>query len=83
MYDGVIKWDKEKLDKRLSITTFKNELCQQCKLLPLCWEPCCQKLLETGNSDVDRFCQKESMEISLSDYIRYRFNNSYIANQLL
>lgn len=80
--DGTIQWEKDKLDRRLSIVTYDNSLCRQCKLLPLCWGPCCQKLIENQSDSIKGYCQKELMELSLSNYIRYRFNNSYISNQL-
>jgi uncharacterized protein len=72
--DGIIKWEDAKLRKRLSIKTYDNEHCANCKLLPLCWGPCCQKLLETPD-DVLRYCQLKHMDMSLEDYIIYRFNN--------
>lgn len=48
-----------------------------CKLLPLCWGPCNQKLLETPG-DVMRYCQLQNMELSLDDYVEYRFNNELL-----
>lgn len=35
-------------------------------------------LLESPQNDLTRYCQKRNMEISIADYIRYRFNNAYI-----
>lgn len=75
--NGNIIWDKEKYKKRISIRTFDNPQCKSCKLLPLCWGPCNQKLLETGVVDITRYCQIQHMEMSLDDYIIYRFNNQY------
>lgn len=75
--NGNITWDKEKYKKRISIRTFDNPQCKSCKLLPLCWGPCNQKLLETGVADITRYCQIQHMEMSLDDYIIYRFNNQY------
>lgn len=80
--DGSVLWEQDKLDRRLSIVTYDNHLCKQCKLLPLCWGPCSQKLIENKSESIERFCQKELMELSMSNYIRFRFNNSYISNQL-
>ena len=54
-----------------------NEQCRNCKFLPLCWGPCCQKQLESSDKDFTRYCQKRNMEISIADYVRYRFNNAY------
>lgn len=78
--DGSIKWDEEKLAKRMAIKSYDNELCRACKLLPLCWGPCNQKLLESGTSKeaISRYCQKNLMEMSLNDYICFRFNNELL-----
>lgn len=76
--DGHIQWNQPKLDKRLAIVTYDNDMCRTCKFLPLCWGPCCQKQLETTPDNFRRFCQKQNMELNIADYIRYRFNNAYI-----
>lgn len=78
---GEIQWNEVKLNKRLNIRTFDNKECESCKLLPLCWGPCNQKLLETPN-EVKRYCQKRNMEISLDDYLYFEFNNRYIHKKL-
>lgn len=75
--DGCIKWNPLKLEKRLSLKTYDNEYCLSCKLLPLCWGPCNQKLLETPG-DIVRYCQLRNMELSLEDYVEYRFNNELL-----
>lgn len=76
--DGSITWDKKKLEERLNIQTYNNDMCRDCKFLPLCWGPCSQKQMESKDKDFTRYCQKRNMEISIADYIRYRFNNAYI-----
>lgn len=76
--DGTIIWDEEKLDKRLSIKTYDNPMCRKCKLLPMCWGPCCQKQIENNNNNLDKYCQLNHMEMSLDDYILFRFNNEII-----
>lgn len=73
--DGTIQWYKHKLEKRLGIRTFENQMCRECKFLPLCWGPCCQKQMECNDNDFTKYCQKRNMEISIADYVRYRFNN--------
>ena len=75
--NGCIKWDNLKLEKRLSQTTYDNEYCISCKLLPLCWGPCNQKLLETPGN-ILRYCQLRNMELSLDEYVEYRFNNELL-----
>lgn len=78
--DGNINWDLNKLNKRLSIKTHDNERCIKCKMLPLCWGPCCQKQLE--GKDLKSACQLNIMEISLSDYVLFMFNSSIIENNI-
>ena len=80
--EGIIQWNQQKLNKRLSIITYENDMCRKCKFLPLCWGPCCQKQMETTAENFGRFCQKQNMELNIADYIRYRFNNAYICATL-
>jgi len=77
---GHIQWNQEKIDKRLSLKTYDNEQCRACKLLPLCWGPCCQKQLEGKTSR--EVCQLNTMEMPLSEYILFLFNNCIIENRL-
>lgn len=76
--DGTVDWKEDKLNERMMIVTFDNDMCRDCRFLPLCWGPCCQKQMESGPHDLERYCQKRNMELKLSDYILYRFNNAYI-----
>jgi uncharacterized protein len=75
--DGSIKWDEAKLAQRLSIKTYDNRYCVDCTFLPQCWGPCSQKLLETPD-DILRYCQLKHLDISMDDYVMYRFNNELI-----
>lgn len=74
--DGNIEWDKNKLDKRLSIITFDNDKCKKCKFLPLCYGPCCQKQLEMKEDKektIDSLCQLNHMEMSIEEYLAFRY----------
>ncbi len=73
--DGVIKWNTEKLNRRLDIKTYDNTTCKSCKLLPLCWGPCCQKQLEMiqRGTNIENLCQLRKIEIPLNEYLLYRF----------
>jgi uncharacterized protein len=75
--DGSIKWDEVKLSQRLSIKTYDNEYCLNCAFLPQCWGPCSQKLLETPD-EILRYCQLKHLDMSLDDFIIYRFNNELV-----
>lgn len=78
MPDGTLRWDDEKLRKRLGIVTFDNDMCRDCRLLPLCWGPCCQKQMESPDGNLSQYCQKRNMEMAIPEYVRYRFNNAYV-----
>lgn len=75
--DGTIKWLTEKKGRRLSIKTYDNPKCKGCKMLPLCWGPCCQKQLESLSTgeDLNYWCQLHALEISLDDYLYYRMKS--------
>lgn len=75
--DGSIKWNNDKLTERLSVKTYDNIDCKTCKMLPLCFGPCCQKHLEmkdNGKNAID-YCQLKIMELPLLDYIKLRLRN--------
>ncbi|MBO4945185.1 MAG: SPASM domain-containing protein, partial [Muribaculaceae bacterium] len=78
MPGGTIKWKEDKLKQRLDIVTYDNPMCRDCKFLPLCWGPCCQKQMETPDGGLERYCQKHNMEMGIAEYVKYRFNNAYI-----
>lgn len=79
--DGEISWNTDKLNKRLSIYTYNNDLCKQCKFLPLCWGPCCQKQLEDP-INILKYCQLEYMEIPVNEYVILKFNDALIRRGL-
>ena len=75
--DGTINWNIPKAEERLNIKTYNLPMCKSCKLLPQCWGPCTQKHLEDP-ANIENRCPLRSMEITLEDYIRHRFNNEYL-----
>lgn len=79
--NGEIFWDTDKINERLSIYTYNNDLCKKCKFLPLCWGPCCQKQLEDP-INIIKYCQLEYMEIPVNEYIKLKFNDALIREAL-
>jgi uncharacterized protein len=79
--DGTIIWEKDKLDRRLSIQTYDNETCRKCKYLPQCCGPCCQKQLDKPG-EIMQFCQLRLMEITKEEYILYSFKNELLRHQI-
>jgi uncharacterized protein len=55
--------------KRLSVSTFENKACLNCKMLPVCMGPCSQKLLENGGKWTKEICSMRSIDTSFSDYL--------------
>lgn len=78
--NGCIIWNESKVKKRQKIKTYDNPVCRVCKLLPQCWGPCSQKQLENPENMID-LCPLKNMEITIDEYISYRFNNTYVCKQ--
>ncbi len=79
-YDGTIKWDESKIQKRINKPTFDNPRCLNCKILPLCLGPCSQKLMETGHI-CDNICSLKSIDIPFEDYLKMEFEMRYILQE--
>lgn len=74
--DGTVAWNEEKVAQRLSIKTFDNEMCRSCKLLPLCWGPCCQKQMESNDDKaLKKMCQLNKLDMSIGDYLYFRMKS--------
>ncbi|MDF1549107.1 MAG: SPASM domain-containing protein, partial [Bacteroidales bacterium] len=55
--DGDIQWDVDKQSRRFGVIAFeKYEDCKKCDLLPACYGPCSQKVLETDIDDFEKIC---------------------------
>lgn len=57
---GDIEWDLVKYAKRFGKATFENKHCLDCNLLPVCFGPCSQKMMEFDEStdDFKRICYR-------------------------
>ena len=65
---GRIHWNST-FHKRLSKTTIERKICLECDVLPVCWGPCSQKLIEAANG-------KESVnECSYKTHYKSLINN--------
>ena len=49
--DGTIIWDKEKMKQREGVRLSK-EVCQHCRIAPICGGTCTQRGLDSGNSNL-------------------------------
>lgn len=77
--DGTIKWDMKKITKRFGKSTFDNEKCLNCKLLPLCMGPCSQKVIEEG--DIEKICELNVMEYSIENFIIDKYESKLSQKQ--
>lgn len=76
MSDGNITWKGNKAEERIQIQTYNHPECLQCKLLPLCWGPYCQKHL-LKKEKVMETCQLKSMEMPLESFLLLRYVSCY------
>ena len=66
---GVISWNDAILSKLFEKATFENEMCENCKMLPLCMGPCIQKCYEARLKNTQLTCMYQNVEYALSDHI--------------
>ncbi len=71
--DGTIEWKKDMLIKRLSRSTFENEKCLNCVMLPQCMGPCSQKQMENGWGNIEGICSLNVIDLSIEDYLTLDF----------
>lgn len=71
--DGTIEWKKDMLIKRLSRSTFENEKCLNCVMLPQCMGPCSQKQMENGWGNIEGICSLNVVDLSIEDYLTLDF----------
>lgn len=67
---GIISWDMNKMSKMYGKSTFDNEMCLQCKNLPLCKGSCSQIVYERAGKDLPDVCYlKQSKEVNVETFI--------------
>lgn len=67
--DGHIEWFPDKMAEMYGKATFENEMCINCKHLPICNGPCVQKIIETKTENLHRLCALNNSEISPETFI--------------
>lgn len=70
--NGSMNFNLNVVSKIFSDTTFNNQRCLNCQLLPLCYGPCIQKYYETKKGESDFQCLQEGSEISFRTSIKER-----------
>lgn len=71
--DGILELNESLVAKRIGKSTFEQQECLKCKMLPMCMGPCSQKLLEHGGKWTKGICTLNSIDTSLSDYLSIDF----------
>lgn len=71
--DGSVEWDELKRVKRYANATFENDMCLNCRYLPLCLGPCSQKVLETSVDKLQDICCLNITEVSPETVIKDHF----------
>mgnify|MGYP002656769641 CR=1 FL=1 len=71
--DGILELNESLVAKRIGKSTFEQQECLKCKMLPMCMGPCSQKLLEHGGKWTKEICTLNSIDTSLSDYLSIDF----------
>jgi uncharacterized protein len=67
--NGRIEWNDKLLSVFFSKSTFENERCMKCNMLPVCMGPCIQKNYDSLINNTPLPCVIENAEYTLSSYI--------------
>lgn len=70
--DGTMSFNHNLISKMFSDSTFRNDKCLNCNMLPLCYGPCIQKYYETKTGEATFHCLQMDSEISFKTYIKNR-----------
>jgi uncharacterized protein len=74
--NGTIEWDKSRIAQMYSQATFENEMCKNCKMLPVCLGPCSRKIVEENNCGecLGSLCNMKNSEIGYEKLILDHYN---------
>lgn len=72
LQNGTIEWNREQHLKR-DITTFENDLCLKCKMLPQCIGPCSQKIIENEDKPIENICSLQFADMDIKEYLQINF----------
>lgn len=74
--NGSVDWDINKLTKHYANTTFENDMCLNCKFLPLCLGPCIKNILNNKEENTKHLCRLNQMEITIDDFVIEKYLGS-------
>lgn len=67
--DGKIVWNYKRLSSLLAHSTFEDEKCYKCKLLPICMGPCMSKCKTARDKGLPHPCVNDGSMTSANEYI--------------
>lgn len=76
--DGSITWNEEKMRKREGVRLSK-EICQRCRIAPICGGTCTQRGLDSGNSNT---CIRGLEESGKDNIVLNQFYYSIVKNEV-
>lgn len=77
--NGEIIWN-DVFYKRMSKTPIENEKCISCFLLPACWGPCSQKVLEYKEGEFEKICNYSGIEKTVITLLNNFYNEQILEN---
>ncbi|SDC81596.1 uncharacterized protein SAMN05216323_105323 [Williamwhitmania taraxaci] len=72
--EGMIDWNIKKLSRRLGHIKFDNPKCLSCDLLPVCYGPCSQKIVETDPGEFNRICNYQGLKQSVDEMLKRMYH---------
>lgn len=75
--DGSVEWNQDKLHRRMGHFRFDNKKCFECNLLPACFGPCSQKVLETAATDLKKICNYKGLKLSIDEFLTKQYHEKF------
>lgn len=71
---GEINWDRNKFYKRMGRAKFSHKKCKECDLLPACYGPCSQKVLEISDDNFDKICNYHGVKATIDEILKRKYH---------
>ena len=75
--DGAVAWRQDRLHRRMGHFRFDRPRCLACDLLPACFGPCSQKVLETKEADFDKICNYKGLKLSIDEFLTKQYYENF------
>ncbi|MDR2927330.1 MAG: radical SAM protein [Cytophagaceae bacterium] len=74
---GEIQWNTSAMAKRMGHSTFENEFCLKCNLLPVCMGLCSQKMVELPPTYDEKLFRRMCLQGGVKEIIEQNIENYY------